>query len=56
MEHENKFASIFPHKIDRKEGTPTEDLAHWMTRLPQALKTVPIIHLAIPGTFKISTH
>lgn len=29
------------------------DLEHWMTRLPLYLKTVPIIHLAIPGKFEI---
>ena len=56
MEYENKFASILPHKIDQKGGTPSEDLAHWMTRLPQALKTVPIIHLAIPGSHNTMTY
>lgn len=25
------------------------DLENWMTNLPQSLKAIPIIHLAIPG-------
>ncbi|XP_066992369.1 PI-PLC X domain-containing protein 3 isoform X1 [Anabrus simplex] len=27
-----------------------EDLENWMTRLPEALKNVPIVYLAIPGS------
>lgn len=30
-----------------------DDLEFWMTRFPAPLKNVPIIHLAIPGTFEI---
>lgn len=29
-----------------------DDLEFWMTRFPAPLKNIPIIHLAIPGTFK----
>lgn len=28
------------------------DLEFWMTRFPAPLKDIPIIHLAIPGTFE----
>lgn len=30
------------------------DLAQWMTLLPDAIKHVPIINLAIPGKYKKS--
>lgn len=31
-----------------------EDLAQWMTLLPEPIKQIPIINLAIPGTTQIS--
>lgn len=29
-----------------------DDLEFWMTQFPAALKNIPIIYLAIPGTFE----
>lgn len=29
----------------------TEDLENWMGKLPEDLKRIPFIHLAIPGEF-----
>ncbi|RZC35094.1 PI-PLC X domain-containing protein 3 [Asbolus verrucosus] len=33
-----------------------KDLEHWMTNLPQKLKSLPIIHLAIPGSHDSITY
>ncbi|ERL89777.1 hypothetical protein D910_07138 [Dendroctonus ponderosae] len=40
-------------KVDRIMGENTDlsrDLENWMSKLPQSLKSLPIIYLAIPGT------
>ncbi|XP_014478123.1 PREDICTED: uncharacterized protein LOC106746260 isoform X2 [Dinoponera quadriceps] len=37
-------------------ATLNGDLEFWMTRLPAALKNVPIIHLAIPGSHDTMTY
>lgn len=53
MENETKGTSAFPHKPKQKDTTLNQELEYWMTRLPDDLKNLPIIHLAIPGKFQI---
>lgn len=36
------------------ESSLTHNLEFWMTLFPASLKNIPIIHLAIPGTYKLS--
>jgi len=38
--------------LERSNVVLHDDLEFWMTRLPVPLKEVPVIYLAIPGTFK----
>ena len=52
MEHKIKGTSDILHKSKRKDTTVNQELEYWMTRLPEALKNIPIIHLAIPGKFR----
>lgn len=52
MEHKIKRTSDILHKSKRKDIAVNEELQYWMTRLPEALKNIPIIHLAIPGKFQ----
>lgn len=52
MEHEIKRTSDILYKSKRKDIAVNEELEYWMTRLPEALKNIPIIHLAIPGKFQ----
>lgn len=52
MEYEIKGVSNFSHRSKRKNSTVDEELEYWMTRLPEALKSLPIIRLAIPGKFQ----
>lgn len=43
-------------KVERIIGENTDltrDLENWMTKLPQSLRSVPIIYLALPGLIKI---
>jgi hypothetical protein len=42
------------HTNDTQDGALDlcKNLELWMTRLPQKLRTIPIIHLAIPGNLK----
>lgn len=54
MEHEIKGTGDPSQKSNRKETTGNEELEYWMTRLPETLRNIPIIHLAIPGKFKMS--
>nr|XP_003703232.1 PREDICTED: PI-PLC X domain-containing protein 3 [Megachile rotundata] len=56
MENENKGGTDFLHRSKRKGTALNEELEYWMTRLPEALKTVPIIHLAIPGSHNTMTY
>lgn len=52
MEYEIKGVSNLSHRSKRKNSTVNEELEYWMTRLPEALKSLPIIRLAIPGKFQ----
>lgn len=52
MEYKSDAENYSPHGIEIK-ATSNQELAFWMTRLPEALKNVPIVQLAIPGKFKI---
>lgn len=49
MEHEIKGTTDILCKSKRKDTVVNEELEYWMTCLPEALKNIPIIHLAIPG-------
>lgn len=52
MEYEIKGVNNFSRRSKRKNSTVDEELEYWMTRLPEALKSLPIIRLAIPGKFQ----
>ncbi|XP_029053702.1 PI-PLC X domain-containing protein 2 [Osmia bicornis bicornis] len=56
MEHESKGFNDMPHRSKRKPINSNEELENWMTRLPTALRNVPIIHLAIPGSHNTMTY
>ncbi|XP_017757785.1 PREDICTED: PI-PLC X domain-containing protein 3 isoform X1 [Eufriesea mexicana] len=56
MEYKTKDTSVFPHKPKQKDTTLNQELEYWMTRLPDALKNLPIIHLAIPGSHNTMTY
>jgi hypothetical protein len=51
MENKGKAGS-FLDKSGKMNLVLNDDPEFWMTRLPAPLKDMPIIHLAIPGTFK----
>ncbi|XP_063985857.1 PI-PLC X domain-containing protein 3 [Diachasmimorpha longicaudata] len=42
--------------VKTKDLVLNDDLEFWMTRLPPYLKTIPIIHLAIPGSHNTMTY
>jgi len=52
MENKGKAGS-FLNRSGEMNLVLNDDLEFWMTRLPAPLKDMPIIHLAIPGTFKL---
>jgi len=52
MENKGKAGSFLNRSGDMNLVL-NDDLEFWMTRLPAPLKDMPIIHLAIPGTFKL---
>lgn len=57
MEHESKSISDSPQRQPkRRDAISKEELAYWMTRLPENLKSLPIIHLAIPGSHDTMTY
>lgn len=56
MEYEIKGVSNFSHRSKRKNFAVNEELEYWMTRLPEALKSLPIIRLAIPGSHDTMTY
>lgn len=58
MEQHNKSKNgpDFRRKQEGSGAGLNEDLAFWMTRLPEPLKHLPIIHLAIPGSHDTMTY
>ncbi|CAK9832947.1 hypothetical protein ANTRET_LOCUS9702 [Anthophora retusa] len=53
MEQKIKDTSDFSRRSKQKEAVFNKELEYWMTRLPEPLKNIPIIHLAIPATASI---
>ncbi|KOC59583.1 PI-PLC X domain-containing protein 3 [Habropoda laboriosa] len=56
MDYESKDTSDFSHRSKQKETIFNKELEYWMTQLPESLKNVPIIHLAIPGSHDTMTY
>lgn len=52
MEYEMKDTDNVLHRSKRNNIILNKELEYWMTQLPEVLKNVPIIHLAIPGKFQ----
>ncbi|XP_076635170.1 PI-PLC X domain-containing protein 2 isoform X3 [Colletes latitarsis] len=51
-----EYKNVSPQKAEGKEVASNEELEYWMTRLPEPMKDVPIIHLAIPGSHDTMTY
>ena len=52
MEYEMKDTDNVLHRSKRNNIILNKELEYWMTQLPETLKNLPIIHLAIPGKFQ----
>lgn len=44
------------HRSKRNNIILNKELEYWMTQLPETLKNLPIIHLAIPGSHNTMTY
>ncbi|XP_031836268.1 PI-PLC X domain-containing protein 3 [Nomia melanderi] len=51
-----EIKSGFSQNTDTKEISSNGELEYWMTRLPDAIKNIPIIQLAIPGSHNTMTY
>ncbi|XP_015434771.1 PREDICTED: PI-PLC X domain-containing protein 3 isoform X2 [Dufourea novaeangliae] len=51
-----EYESGVPYKVGRKGIISNEELEYWMTRLPEVIRNVPIIQLAIPGSHDTMTY
>ncbi|XP_053982872.1 PI-PLC X domain-containing protein 3 [Hylaeus volcanicus] len=51
-----EYKSGFLQTTEGTEITSNGELEYWMTRLPEAVKEIPIIHLAIPGSHDTMTY
>ncbi|XP_003694563.1 PI-PLC X domain-containing protein 2 [Apis florea] len=56
MEYEMKDTDNVLHRSKRNNIILNKELEYWMTQLPEVLKNLPIIHLAIPGSHDTMTY
>ncbi|XP_076285282.1 PI-PLC X domain-containing protein 3 isoform X1 [Lasioglossum baleicum] len=51
-----EYKSGFPHPTDKKKIDTNRELEYWMTQLPEPMKNIPVIQLAIPGSHNTMTY